>query len=63
MDFRKIDVNRDRTTIVSFRKDSYAVSFGSEEGVGDEDEYVKRIEDRLNRFPEGMFPYKRQFHF
>lgn len=54
MEFRTIDVKRDRKTIVSFRKDSYVVSFGSEEGFGDEDDYVKRIEERINRFPEGL---------
>jgi GNAT superfamily N-acetyltransferase len=54
MEFRTIDVEKDRDTIISFRKDSYVVSFGSEEGFGDEDDYVKRIADRVRRFPEGL---------
>ncbi|TXK72398.1 GNAT family N-acetyltransferase [Paenibacillus sp. N3.4] len=54
MEFRMIDVITDRKTMVSFRKDSYVVSFGSEEGFGDEDDYMKRIEDRMIRFPEGI---------
>jgi GNAT superfamily N-acetyltransferase len=54
MEFRTIDVEKDRDTIISFRKDSYVVSFGSEEGFGDEDDYVKRISDRVRRFPDGL---------
>ncbi|MDR6552038.1 GNAT family N-acetyltransferase [Paenibacillus qinlingensis] len=54
MEYRTIDVEKDRETIIAFRKDSYVVSFGSEEGFGDEDEYVRRIADRARRFPEGL---------
>ncbi|CAN7260719.1 GNAT family N-acetyltransferase [Paenibacillus sp. LjRoot56] len=54
MEFRTIDVEKDRETIIAFRKDSYVVSFGSEEGFGDEDDYVRRIADRVRRFPEGL---------
>ncbi|GGD62068.1 GNAT family N-acetyltransferase [Paenibacillus nasutitermitis] len=54
MIFRTIDIKRDRDTIVAFRKDSYVVSYGSDEGFGDEEEYVIRIRDRVNRFPEGL---------
>ncbi|NEW07652.1 GNAT family N-acetyltransferase [Paenibacillus sp. SYP-B3998] len=54
MFFRTIDVIKDRNTIVSFRKESYVVSFGNEEGFGDEDTYVSRIQERAKRFPEGL---------
>lgn len=54
MEFRTIDVEKDRATIIAFRKDSYVVSFGSEEGFGDEDEYIRRIADRARRFPDGL---------
>ncbi|OCT11282.1 hypothetical protein A8709_06295 [Paenibacillus pectinilyticus] len=54
MEFRTIDVIKDRETIIAFRKDSYVVSFGSEEGFGDADEYVNRIANRIKRFPDGL---------
>lgn len=54
MKFRTIDVEKDRATIIAFRKDSYVISFGSEEGFGDEDEYVRRIAARALRFPDGL---------
>lgn len=54
MEFRPIDVRKDRETIIAFRKDSYVVSFGSKEGFGDEDVYVTRLENRAKRFPDGL---------
>lgn len=54
MEFRAIDFMRDRETIIAFRKDSYVVSFGSEEGFGDPDVYVSRLENRAKRFPDGL---------
>ncbi|MCP8968955.1 GNAT family N-acetyltransferase [Ectobacillus ponti] len=54
MRFKTIDVKRDRGLIVQFRRDSYVVSFGSDEAFGDEDAYVKRIEERARRFPKGQ---------
>lgn len=52
--FRRIDLTKDRETIISFRKDSYAVSFGNTDGFGDADAYLGRIEDRIARFPDGL---------
>jgi ribosomal protein S18 acetylase RimI-like enzyme len=40
--------------IIKFRKDSYVVSFGSEEGFGDEMAYINRIKERVNKFPDGQ---------
>ncbi|WNR44015.1 GNAT family N-acetyltransferase [Paenibacillus roseipurpureus] len=54
MEFRAIDVVKDRETIIAFRKDSYVVSFGSEEGFGDADVYVTRLANRAKRFPDGL---------
>ncbi|REE94643.1 hypothetical protein A8990_101439 [Paenibacillus taihuensis] len=53
--FRPIDINLDRETIISFRKDSYLVSFGNKDGFGDEDvgEYHLRVapnNERAMRF-------------
>lgn len=54
MNFRTIDIERDKDLIIKFRKDSYVVSFGSEEGFGDEIAYINRIRERVNRFPNGQ---------
>lgn len=54
MKFRTIDIDKDRETIIAFRKDSYVVSFGTVDGFGDEDAYVKRIGERVARFPDGL---------
>lgn len=52
--FRTIDIDKDKETIVAFRKDSYVVSFGSEEGFGDERSYLNRIKERVRQFPDGQ---------
>jgi ribosomal protein S18 acetylase RimI-like enzyme len=52
--FRTIDIEKDKDMIIKFRKDSYVVSFGSEEGFGDEIAYISRIKERVNKFPNGQ---------
>jgi ribosomal protein S18 acetylase RimI-like enzyme len=52
--FRTIDILKDRDMIIKFRKDSYVVSFGSEERFGDENAYINRIKERVNNFPNGQ---------
>ncbi|MFC5648563.1 GNAT family N-acetyltransferase [Paenibacillus solisilvae] len=54
MQFRTIDTKNDRDTIITFRRDSFMVSYGSDEGLGDEDAYVLLIEERVRKFPEGL---------
>lgn len=54
MKFRTIDIEKDKDIIIKFRKDSYVVSFGSEEGFGDEIAYINRIKERVNKFPNGQ---------
>ncbi|MFD9627281.1 GNAT family N-acetyltransferase [Peribacillus muralis] len=54
MIFRTIDIDKDKDMIVAFRKDSYVVSFGSEEGFGDERSYLNRIKERVRQFPDGQ---------
>ncbi|MFD3450195.1 GNAT family N-acetyltransferase [Microbacteriaceae bacterium 4G12] len=54
MNFRTIDIHKDRDIIIAFRKDSYVVSFGTVDGFGDADAYVKRIGERVSRFPDGL---------
>jgi ribosomal protein S18 acetylase RimI-like enzyme len=54
LNFRTIDIENDKDMIIKFRKDSYIVSFGSEEGFGDEMAYINRIKERVNKFPHGQ---------
>ncbi|WP_342602913.1 GNAT family N-acetyltransferase [Peribacillus sp. FSL E2-0159] len=52
--FRTIDTDKDKDIIVKFRKDSFVVSFGSEDGFGDENTYLQRMKERVCKFPEGQ---------
>ncbi|ASS95489.1 hypothetical protein BS1321_17180 [Peribacillus simplex NBRC 15720 = DSM 1321] len=40
--------------IIKFRKDSFVVSFGSEDGFGDENTYLQRMKERVRKFPDGQ---------
>lgn len=52
--FRTIDTDKDKDIIIKFRKDSYVVSFGSEDGFGDENTYLQRMKERVRKFPDGQ---------
>lgn len=54
LNFRTIDIEKDKDLIIKFRKDSYVVSFGTEEGFGDENDYINRIKERIDKFPKGQ---------
>ncbi len=54
VDLRTIDIDKDKDIIVTFRKDSFVVSFGSEEGFGDEHTYLIRMKERVRKFPDGQ---------
>ncbi|MBT2664176.1 GNAT family N-acetyltransferase [Bacillus sp. ISL-4] len=54
MIFRTIDTDKDKDIIIKFRKDSYVVSFGSEDGFGDENTYLQRMKERVRKFPDGQ---------
>ncbi|WHY55835.1 GNAT family N-acetyltransferase [Peribacillus simplex] len=54
MIFRTIDTDKDKEIIIKFRKDSYVVSFGSEDGFGDENTYLQRMKERVRKFPDGQ---------
>ncbi|RRN74012.1 GNAT family N-acetyltransferase [Peribacillus simplex] len=54
MIFRTIDTDKDKDSIIKFRKDSFVVSFGSEEGFGDENTYLQRMKERVRKFPDGQ---------
>jgi GNAT superfamily N-acetyltransferase len=52
--YRTINIEKDKDIIIKFRKDSYVVSFGFEERFGDENAYINRIKERVNKFPNGQ---------
>ncbi|MFJ5625112.1 GNAT family N-acetyltransferase [Peribacillus loiseleuriae] len=52
--FRCIDLLKDTETIIKFRRDSYKISFGGESMFGNNDDYLKKIGERLLRFPDGL---------
>ena len=52
--FRTIDTDKDKDTIIKFRKDSFIVSFGTEAGFGDENAHLQRMEERVRKFPDGQ---------
>ncbi|WP_230163479.1 GNAT family N-acetyltransferase, partial [Peribacillus simplex] len=54
MIFRTIDTDKDKDIIIKFRKDSFVVSFGSEDGFGDENTYLQRMKERVRKFPDGQ---------
>lgn len=53
MNFRQIDLKRDKDTLIAFRRDTYIQSFGTDEDF-DGDEYLKRMRVRVDRFPDGQ---------
>lgn len=57
--FRTIDTDKDKEIIIKFRKDSYVVSFGYEDGFGDENIYLQRMKERIRKFPDGQVIIKR----
>lgn len=52
--FRPINLPIDTETIIKHKKDSYTVSFGDEGMFGNKDDYLKKIKERLIRFPDGL---------
>lgn len=53
MNLQKIDVDKHRNVIISFRRDSFKVSFGTDHDF-DEDEYVRWVQDQSALFPDGF---------
>lgn len=52
--FRDIDLLTDSETIVKFRRDAFVISFGDESLFGDNDIYLMRVNDLLQKFPGGL---------
>ncbi|MFA5576499.1 MAG: GNAT family N-acetyltransferase [Tissierellaceae bacterium] len=54
MRFEPIDIKEHRDYIIAFRRDSFVVSFGSDEDFGDEEEYLDWVRTRSSEFPQGF---------
>ncbi|QDP41115.1 GNAT family N-acetyltransferase [Radiobacillus deserti] len=52
--FREIDVVKDRSTIIEFRKDSFKVSFGDPSPFGEEEDYVQWVKEKMIDYPDGF---------
>ncbi|KON85004.1 GCN5 family acetyltransferase [Rossellomorea marisflavi] len=53
MNLQKIDIDKHRDVIISFRRDSFKVSFGTDQDF-DEDEYVRWVQNQSALFPDGF---------
>ena len=54
MEFIPIDIHKHRDIIIPFRRDSFIVSFGTDEGLGDENTYLDWIQQRSTIYPNGF---------
>ncbi|MFZ7132115.1 MAG: GNAT family N-acetyltransferase [Eubacteriales bacterium] len=53
MIFRRINLEKDKNTIMRFRKETHNISFGSDVPF-DKEAYIERMENRIYRFPHGQ---------
>ena len=54
MEFIPIDIDKHRDYILPFRKDSFIVSFGTDEGLGDEQDYLNWVHLQVQKNPKGF---------
>lgn len=54
MHFEPIDINKHREYIIPFRRDSFIVSFGTDEDFGNEKKYIDWIKVKSRKFPDGF---------
>jgi ribosomal protein S18 acetylase RimI-like enzyme len=52
--FRPINIQVDKETIVTFRRDSFLVSFGHLDGFGSSEAYLNLVTERSSLFPDGF---------
>jgi ribosomal protein S18 acetylase RimI-like enzyme len=52
--FETIDIKKHLQTVITFRKDSFKVSFGDVSGFGDEAGYLRWLEEKIMKFPDGF---------
>jgi GNAT superfamily N-acetyltransferase len=54
MEFIPINIDKHRDYILPFRKDSFIVSFGTDEGLGDEQDYLNWVHLQVQKNPKGF---------
>ncbi|MGP4074675.1 GNAT family N-acetyltransferase [Halobacillus sp. K22] len=54
MQFEKINLSKHRETVIDFRKDSFKASFGDCSNFGEEEDYLRWLEAKMESFPEGF---------
>jgi GNAT superfamily N-acetyltransferase len=52
--FRDIDLLTDSETIIKFRRDAFVISFGDDSLFGDNEVYLMRVYELLQKFPGGL---------
>ncbi|MEC1107289.1 GNAT family N-acetyltransferase [Bacillus velezensis] len=55
MYFKRINLNKHKETAVSFREDSFFVSFGTADHFN-RDEYLRWLSSQIKCFPDGFMP-------
>ncbi|MGG1395135.1 hypothetical protein C7M22_00014 [Bacillus velezensis] len=55
MYFKRINLNKHKETAVSFREDSFFVSFGTADHFN-KDEYLRWLSSQIKCFPDGFMP-------
>ncbi|MGV3467435.1 MAG: GNAT family N-acetyltransferase [Heyndrickxia sp.] len=54
MKFIPIDIEKHIDYVVSFRRDSFVVSFGSDKDFGDDMEYLDWLKEQTSKYPSGF---------
>lgn len=55
INFEEIDIKKHRDTVVTFRKDSFKVSFGDTSGFGEEEDYLRWLDEQKEIFRKVLF--------
>lgn len=54
MQFEPIDINKHGKYIITFRRDSFIVSFGTDKDFGNEEEYLHWVKTKSREYPDGF---------
>lgn len=49
-----MDLDKHRQRVIKFRKDSFMISFGDSSGLGEIEDYLSWLKDKISLFPEGF---------
>ncbi len=54
MEFKRMDVEKHTDIIIPFRRDSFYVSFGTDEGFGEDKDYISWVQKHAVKYPDGF---------